>query len=223
MPFAQHDDTDLLRLARGGSQPAFAVLLRRHAHRVAARSAGGLEGDDAVVAVFRALMRALDQVPVGTDGRADVGAAVDALADRLVGTDAAGHVSLSDERMDRIWARLAVLWPNGRPRRRVPSAVPRAAFVAFLVALGFALPYVVLTSGDDGGEPDLDDLVARPYTSPEAEDDAPADEAPPTETDEVPALPPLRETDPDQQPGDQPAAAPATWGGDDTADTPRTT
>lgn len=153
-PGAGADDAQLVARAARGEVGAFAILVHRHAAGIYAHT-----GDMALVQrAFQRAMRRLDHAD--TD---DVPGWLRSLVPARRGAgrspDAGGvHGStplLATHELDALWAVLAVRWPQGRRRLRLPRWVGQVALVLFLLVLAVTLPYLVLTTAGEGdGRPE---------------------------------------------------------------------
>lgn len=200
MEFSKHSDTDLVRHASAGSAPAFATIVHRHAPQVHAVFSHAPDPHARVTATFLDAMKRLDSL----GEEAEVGSTLLEIAGARGGdaTSGASEPSqLSDDEVDAIWAQLYRRWPSGRARPALPSAAPRAALVATLVAVGFLLPRMVLAAGATE-EVELEHIVAKPYEEAEPENAEDAERAQDTLDDgDPPEQPLLPIPDPDM-PGD---------------------
>lgn len=183
MELSHRTDAALLELARTGSAPAFAAILHRHAavvHRSVAHTGDPMS---AVRATFLDAMKQLGSL----DG--DVATALQDLAEAHGGVRNPGTSAdrdLTEEQVDGIWSTLAPRWPSGRSRRQLPQVVPWLVLVALLIGVGFAVPRLVLTSGDESPDEELEQLIARPY---EEQNEEPTDREDEVEDPGIPLLP----------------------------------
>jgi hypothetical protein len=164
-----HSDAELMKLAKAGWAPAFAVLVHRHAPVVHAALRDDHDPLSATTAVFVHAMRELRQ----RDATAPLAPWLLELIDR---PPPAQPSALSDEELDAIWLELDHRWPDGeRPATTWPWR--RLATVAALVVVAAVVPALVL--GIDTPAAEDVELRAVPVT----------DEAPPVQTPDDDALP----------------------------------
>lgn len=186
-------DAELLRRARAGAAPAFAVLVHRYAAVLNAAASQRADSDapalDTVRRTFLRAMRRLDTA----DGTALGTWLLDLQGTPLADDDADRAAPLATTELDQLWGELAPCWPRGRRPRRPPRWLGHVAIVALLLALSVAVPYALLvTAVDEEDDPPVpvEEVVAVPI-----EDDAfdlrfedaagEADEADPDPADEV--------------------------------------
>jgi hypothetical protein len=213
----QHSDAELVRLAKAGWSPAFAVLVHRHAPTVHAALRDDPDPLSATTAVFVHAMRELRQ----RDAGAPLGPWLLELIDR---PPPAQPSTLSTDELDAMWLELDRRWPDGeRPATTWPWR--RLAIVAGVVVLAAAVPAIVLgidappEAGevelravpvtDDGPPPDTDDADESlpTFSFPVAPDDDGADDAEPETTEPAPE-PETPPTDPEPEPQPEPQPTP---------------
>jgi hypothetical protein len=164
-----HSDAELMKLAKAGWAPAFAVLVHRHAPVVHAALGDDPDPLSATTAVFVHAMRELRQ----RDADAPLAPWLLELIDRPPPAEPSAPTA---EELDAIWLELDRRWPDGeRPATTWPWR--RLATVAALVVVAAAVPALVL--GVDGPEAEDLELRAVPVT----------DEAPVVETPDDDSLP----------------------------------
>jgi hypothetical protein len=147
MRYDERDDGELLELAQAGWAPAFAVLVYRHGPALLTAFADEPDPLGRVTDVFLRAMRHLPEQ--------DPSAPVDAWLFALAGRPIPEVVPPADgSSLDAVWHALAPRWPDGRHVHR-PRPVRRIlATVVGAVALGVAVPTIVLgmpanPSGDE--------------------------------------------------------------------------
>lgn len=194
----QASDAELLRHARAGTAPAFAVLVVRYApllHQAAAEATGTRApqadeapggatpepGDPTALATVRTtFLRAMRRLDRADDG------AVGSWLLELQGTpleapDTARAAPLATADLDRLWGELAPCWPRGRRPRRPPRWLGHVAIVLLLLVLSVAVPYALLVTAEDDEEdtPDpVEEVVAVPIQDDEFDlrfEDGPSD------------------------------------------------
>ena len=178
-----HDDSDaeLLRRARAGAAPAFAVLVYRYAallHLAAARHQTGARptapdtahedvrlpaadgeadppiesSDDAALATVRqTFLRAMRRLD-SADERAVGTWLLELQGTPLAREDAERAAPLATAELDRLWGELAPCWPRGRRQRRPPRWLGHVAVVVVLLLLAVAVPYTLLVTIADEEE-----------------------------------------------------------------------
>ena len=192
-------DAELLRRARAGVAPAFAVLVHRYAallHAAASPEGGGAAHLNTVRRTFLRAMRRLD----AADDTALGTWLLDLQGTPLSDDDADRAAPLATAELDQLWGELAPCWPRGRRPRRPPRWLGQVAIVLLLLALSVAVPYALLvTAADEEDDPPapVEEVVAVPIEDDEFDlrfEDAPAgtDGAAPDEVD------------PDDEPADDP-------------------
>ena len=146
-------DAELLRRARAGVAPAFAVLVHRYAallHAAASPEGGGAAHLDTVRRTFLRAMRRLD----AADDTALGTWLLDLQGTPLSDDDADRAAPLATAELDQLWGELAPCWPRGRRPRRPPRWLGQVAIVLLLLALSVAVPYALLvTAADEEDDP----------------------------------------------------------------------
>lgn len=137
MRYHERDDRELLELAQAGWAPAFAVLVHRHGPALLTAFAEDPDPADRVTDVF---VRAMRQLPE-RDPAEPVGPWLFALAGRPAPETVP---DTAPDTMDPIWHRLTPLWPDGRRARRPHPVARKVVTVVGAIALGVAVPTIVL-------------------------------------------------------------------------------
>lgn len=165
MEFSALSDAELVKLSRGGSAPAFAVLVHRHGPAVRALVSNDEDPVGAVISTYVAAMRHLDTEPADP---AQVRGWLLRLASEQVrepvAVGGAPLPALDEDELDEIWAELDLRWPDGRVPRHVPAWLGWTALVVAIVSLGVLVPYVALTWGNGDRDASIDEVLrAEPY------------------------------------------------------------
>ncbi|WP_052666245.1 RNA polymerase sigma factor [Nitriliruptor alkaliphilus] len=168
MRYDERDDGELLELAQAGWAPAYAVLVHRHAPALLAAFADDPDPLERVTDVF---VRAMRQLPE-RDPAAPVGPWLFALAGRPV---PASVVAIDEETLDPVWRSLAARWPDGRHVHHQRPATRRIVAVLGAIALGIAVPTIVLGLPASAPEEATTSVRAQPL------DDEPTEEPEPEE------------------------------------------
>jgi hypothetical protein len=167
----QHSDAELVKLAKAGWSPAFAVLVHRHAPIVHAALTDRSDPLSATTSVFVHAMRELRQ-------RAPEAPIAPWLLELIDRPPPQRPSELTDEELDAMWHELHRRWPDGeRPASTWPWR--RLALVAGLVVVAAGVPALVL--GIDAPDEEADvELRAVPVTDEDLPVDAPDDDSLPS-------------------------------------------
>lgn len=137
MRYAEHDDRELVELAKVGWQPAFAVLVHRHAAELLAAHAKARDPQAATVKALSRAMRRLDRY----EGAGSFASWVMASKRRTVPAEVPPR---EPAEIDALWDELRLRWPDGRRPRRVPVFVKGLAVAVAAIALGIAVPVALI-------------------------------------------------------------------------------
>lgn len=165
MEFSALSDAELVKLSRGGSAPAFAVLVHRHGPAVRALVSNDEDPVGAVISTYVAAMRHLDTEPGDpAQVRGWLLRLASAQVREPIAVGGAPLPALDEDELDEIWAELDLRWPDGRVPRHVPAWLGWTALVVAIVSLGVLVPYVALTWGNGDRDASIDEVLrAEPY------------------------------------------------------------
>jgi hypothetical protein len=167
----QHSDAELVKLAKAGWSPAFAVLVHRYAPLVHAALADRSDPLSATTSVFVHAMRELRQ-------RAPEAPIAPWLLELIDRPPPARPSELTDEELDAVWHELHRRWPDGdRPATTWPWR--RLALVAGVIVVAAGVPALVLGVDTPQEEADVE-LRAVPVTDEPLPVDAPDDDSLPS-------------------------------------------
>jgi hypothetical protein len=167
----QHSDAELVKLAKAGWSPAFAVLVHRHAPIVHAALADRSDPLSATTAVFVHAMRELRQ-------RAPEAPIAPWLLELVDRPPPDRPSELTDEELDAMWHELHRRWPDGeRPASTWPWR--RLALVAGLIVVAAGVPALVLGIDVPDEEAEVE-LRAVPVTDEALPVDPPDDDSLPS-------------------------------------------